>query len=329
MNRLDFLRRRQSGLGGSDIPAILGINPWRTPLDVYLSKVEPIDEAAAADDELSEPAYWGITLEDVVAREYSKRTGNRVQRVNAMLTLAGSPLVANIDRAVVAPGSRVRVDSNGGALRGASGLFEAKTASAYKAQDWGRNEDPDAVPLHYMAQCQAYMAVTGLEWTDISVLIGGQRFVTKRIARDDETIRGIIDRADEFWRKHVEPRVPPDPTTVGDVLRLFQRDDGAMRAIDDDADLLAAYNELRTVRADLKTLEDREAELVDRLKFAVGGNAGLSINGKPAVTWRATKDSTVTDWKALAQFLNPQPDTIAQFTSTKAGVRRFVLNTKE
>ncbi|MFU7797208.1 YqaJ viral recombinase family protein, partial [Pseudomonas aeruginosa] len=32
---------RTKYLGGSDVAGILGISPWRTPLDVYLDKVQP------------------------------------------------------------------------------------------------------------------------------------------------------------------------------------------------------------------------------------------------------------------------------------------------
>jgi predicted phage-related endonuclease len=32
---------RQKYIGGSDVAAILGISPWKTPLDVYLDKSQP------------------------------------------------------------------------------------------------------------------------------------------------------------------------------------------------------------------------------------------------------------------------------------------------
>ena len=35
---------RSTYLGGSDVAAILGISPWRTPLDVYLDKIQPRKE---------------------------------------------------------------------------------------------------------------------------------------------------------------------------------------------------------------------------------------------------------------------------------------------
>ena len=38
--RAEWLKLRQIGIGGSDVAALLGLSKWRTPLDVYNSKVE-------------------------------------------------------------------------------------------------------------------------------------------------------------------------------------------------------------------------------------------------------------------------------------------------
>ncbi|WP_196802087.1 YqaJ viral recombinase family protein, partial [Clostridium cadaveris] len=44
MNNLDWLKERQKGIGGSDVGAILGVNKWKTPFQVYLEKTEEITE---------------------------------------------------------------------------------------------------------------------------------------------------------------------------------------------------------------------------------------------------------------------------------------------
>ena len=75
MNREEFLARRKAGLGGSDIAAIVGISPWSTPRDIYLDK-----KGLAAPEQETDAMYWGTTLEDIVAREYSKRTGRKIER---------------------------------------------------------------------------------------------------------------------------------------------------------------------------------------------------------------------------------------------------------
>ena len=49
IDREQFIIDRKKGLGGSDIAAIMGISPWKTPMDVYLEKtteVQDIDNEA-------------------------------------------------------------------------------------------------------------------------------------------------------------------------------------------------------------------------------------------------------------------------------------------
>ena len=69
MNREEWLNERRTGIGGSDAAAVMGLNPWKSPLDVYLDKTGQLMESP------DNPAlYWGRVLEEVVAREYSLRT---------------------------------------------------------------------------------------------------------------------------------------------------------------------------------------------------------------------------------------------------------------
>jgi putative phage-type endonuclease len=77
MTRDEWLAARRTGIGGSDIAAILGLSPWRTPLDVYRDKVD------GAEQPETEAMRWGRLLEDVIAREYAVRAGVRIQRAIA------------------------------------------------------------------------------------------------------------------------------------------------------------------------------------------------------------------------------------------------------
>ena len=36
--REEWLKARKLGLGGSDMAAVLGLSPWRSPIDVWLDK---------------------------------------------------------------------------------------------------------------------------------------------------------------------------------------------------------------------------------------------------------------------------------------------------
>jgi putative phage-type endonuclease len=323
MNATDkaaWLAARKSGIGGSDVAAILGVSPWKTPVDIYLDKTNQ----APAEWEENEPAYWGTVLEEVVATEYARRNGRRVQRINTMLRHpAHNWMLANVDRAIVIEGSRARVDEKTGLVKGAEGVLECKTASAYKAGEWGTAADDDAVPTHYVAQCMWYMAITGLDYCDIAVLIGGQKYLDKRIERDDDTITGMIYRAEEFWFKHVIEGIPPEPTTAKDVSKLFPQDNGQI--IEADQATLTAFIKARQLREQFKTLEKDLEEQTDILKIAIGAHSVLTVEGQPVFTYKKAKDSVTTDWQAIANSFSPGADIIKQFTKPKAGSRRALF----
>jgi putative phage-type endonuclease len=316
-----WLAERRTGIGGSDIAAILGLSPWKTAVDIWLDKTGQQAEEVIGDPEAMR---WGSLLEDIIAREYSERTEHSLQRVNRILRHpAHEWVIGNIDRAVVADGSRVRVADDGGTLLGAQGLLEVKTASAYKAGDWGRDGDDDAVPVHYQAQVMWYLGITGLQWADVAALIGGQRMIVRRIERDDETIAAMLERAHEFWHQHVLTRRPPEPATAKDVERLFPADNG--ETVEATDDLLAAYNAAREAKARIAQAEADFEAAAGRIKLALGERSILALDGKTLVTWKAAKPSRRTDWKAVAEALHAPADVIAAHTTETAGSRRFLL----
>ena len=67
-SREEWLLLRKTYLGGSDLGAVIGVNKYKTALDVYLEKTSEFVEEVNND-----ATYWGNVLEGVVAQEYSKR----------------------------------------------------------------------------------------------------------------------------------------------------------------------------------------------------------------------------------------------------------------
>lgn len=185
--RLEWLKNRQTGIGGSDVAAILGLSRYKSALDVYNDKVGEISES-----EQSQAAYWGTQLEDIVAKEFQKRTGMKVQKVNSQLSRDGW-MHANIDRAVVNPeiSGNVRVLDEAkqletGRLLTTDSILECKTASSFIADQWGPSQEAEIVagkavvehkiPIYYETQVQWYMGVTGAKRCYVAALLGGQDF---------------------------------------------------------------------------------------------------------------------------------------------------------
>ena len=317
--REDFLAARKTGIGGSDIGAILGLSPFKTPLDVYLDKV-----GQAEPQPMNDAMYFGTIMEGIVADEYARRNGRKVQRVNSILRHRDLDwMLANIDRAVVADGSRARIDANG-QLQGAIGVLECKTASAYKAGEWGRDGDDDAVPAAYAAQAFWYMAVTGQEWCDVAVLIGGNRYLDKRIERDDDTIKGMIERAEAFWHGNVLAGIAPEPTNDADLKRLYP-ESASGKVIEATEHLHNTIQQLRDVRQTLKRCEAEEDALLFEIKAAMQDAEAAEYMGVTLATWKSSKPSLRTDWKAVAAHIGYSQALFDSNTTTSPATRRFLL----
>ena len=182
----EWLDWRKKGIGGSDASVVCGINRYKSPIELWMDKTNQLPY-----QEAGEAAYWGIQLEALVKAEFTKRTGIEVNPANQLLQSEEHPfMLANLDGECIHPTHRKCV-------------FEAKTASAYKAGEWD-----DAIPDEYMLQVQHYMAVTGYRGTYIAVLIGGNTFRWKFIERDEALISMLIQLESAFW-KQVQELVPP------------------------------------------------------------------------------------------------------------------------
>lgn len=307
--REEWLQARKSGIGGSDIAAILGVSPYKSAVDVFLDK-----SGQTPDSEMNEAMFWGTVLEDVVAKHYQEITSAKVQRIGDLIRHPQHTwMIGNIDRAIVTPGSRARFD--GGKLLGADGILECKTASAYKAGEWGTPDDDDAVPTHYAAQGMWYLGISGLEWCDVAVLIGGQKYLVKRIERDDETIRGMVERAEEFWFKHIVEGIPPEPKDGDDAIKLFPRDSGrSIEANPKTLELLSRAVELKQQIAALELELDGDRKrgingVMGELKAYMGDAAAISIGNTTLATWKAQTAQRL-DTNALKAAM---PDIYAQF----------------
>lgn len=320
-SRDEWLSERRKGVGGSDIAALMGINPWKTPLDVWRDKTGRHEENR--DPESLERMHWGSVLEDIVAKEYAARTGRKVQRINSILQCAMTPIAqANIDRAIVANGSRARW--NGEKLLGSDRLLECKTAHALaqNGEEWGE-PGTDQVPAQYHLQCQWYMGICQVYRCDLAVLFGGQRFSIYNLTFDPELFVMLIETAVEWWVAHVIRDEPPLPQSEIEARQRWARhQDG--KQIEVDSDIAEAINDLIVIKAEIKSLQDTEKSLKDMIFPALEDAETIFYQGRKLATYKANKDSTKTDWKSLAEYLGPADDSlIGQYSRTTPGARTF------
>ncbi|WP_434661500.1 YqaJ viral recombinase family protein [Paraburkholderia sp. A3BS-1L] len=308
LSRDDWLEVRKSGIGGSDAAAAIGLNPYMSPLELWLIKTGRDANLPRPDsDDTTEPVYWGQLLEPIVAASYTKQTGNRVRRVNAVLQSPTIPfMIANVDREVV--GCR---DVQ---------LLECKTAGEFGARLWR-----EGVPEYVQVQVQHQLAVTGKQAADVAVLICGQKLEVHRIGRDAELIARLVELEAAFWR-YVESDTPPpaDGSASADrALRCLYQGHGGTVDFTDDRRLSSVFSDLVAVRDEIETRQAIEAQLKQQIQQAMG-DATRAVFETGEVSFRRSKDSSTVDLKRL---LVDHPEFEAQYALSKAGSRRFLIST--
>ena len=307
--REEWLVVRKQGIGSSDAAAAVGLNPYKSQLELWLEKTGRDTSLPKLDpqDEDS-PAYWGNILEPIVATHYTKRSGHRVRRVNAVLQHPDPKLawmLANIDREVIgAPEVQI---------------LECKTAGINGARLW-----KEGVPEYVQLQVMHQLAVTGKQAADVAVLLGGQHLEVHRIERDESMIARLIDLERLFWDYVVSDTPPPaDGTASADAaLRcLYPEDNGQTLDFSQHTELASTYLELKAVRQRIAQQETREAQLKQVLQQAMG-EATRAEFAEGYISWKKSKDSIALDVELM---LKDKPYLQARYPKIKTGSRRFLI----
>lgn len=307
--RDDWLAVRRTGIGSSDAAAAVGLNPYRSQLELWLEKTgrESLLPQSDPHDEES-PMYWGNILEPIVASHYTRRTGHRVRKINAVLQHPDPDkawMRANIDREVIGT-PEVQI-------------LECKTAGINGARLW-----KEGVPEYVQLQVQHQLAVTGKAAADVAVLLGGQHLEIHRVPRDDCLIERLIALEEAFWH-YVETDTPPpaDGSESAEMaLRcLYPEDTGTTVDFSQDRTLSATFADWLSVRQTLVETEKLEARLKQTLQQAIG-SASKALFETGVITWKKAKDSLGVD---VSKLLAEMPDLRERYPLVKPGSRRFLV----
>lgn len=269
------MEMRRTGMGGSEIGAVVGLNPYATPLDVYLAKVDGYEQP------VSSAMERGIFLEAGVCAWYAHRTGAELREVGTIRHASRSIMLCTPDR----------LATKDGVTRDLS----IKVPGPNVREQWGEVWT-DEIPLAYLVQ---------LQWEDNILLSLGHDvspemhlaapingdLAVYTIRRDVELQGVLVEAGERFWRDHVEKKVPPpldgsDSATAW-LARRFPRSRGAMvTATAQDEVLAAEFLEARTAT---DAAELRQELMAQRLKERIGDADGIETTvGK--FTWRSNKN---------------------------------------
>ena len=281
MDRKEWLEMRRSGIGGSDVPILAGIHPYKSVLQLWKEKrgESRLEESA------SESAYWGTILEDTVRKEFMKRTGLKVRRKNFLLQHRRYPfMIADVDGIIREPD-------------GSYAVFEAKTAVEYKNKDWEEGK----IPLSYQLQIQHYLAVTGFEKAYIAALVGGNKFYSYEISRDEACIEELVKMEQRFW-SHVADGTMPEidgSKATGEYLdqNYPVTEKETILELDHEYDALLERYDLIKVQMEEMGYEKKKIE--NQIKAGLGGYENARAGGY-VIKWKSSVQNRV-DTKKLKE----------------------------
>ena len=295
----DWLDYRKQGIGGSDAAVVCGISRYKSPVELWMEKTNQMP-----DQEAGEAAYWGTQLESLVRTEFTKRTGIEVEHRMELLRSDEHPFMqANLDGTCVHPEL-------------GPCIFEAKTASAFKAGEW-----EDGIPDEYFLQVQHYMAVTGYKGTYIAALIGGNTFRWKFIPRDEGLIARLVQLEADFWQQVQNETPPPLDGSSASARFLAERFPNSMSnfriELPNQAEqLIQQYDE---ASQQIKLLTERKQEAENLLKEMLGSHE-TGTTGDHLVTWK-----NVIQERLDTKTLKAEHPTLYKKNANQTSCRRFTI----
>lgn len=327
---------RQTYIGGSDAAAILGLSKWDTPLTTYEKKLGFKEEITAEKAKFfkrrkrQEPVVAEILAEEYGIDITILSTDDEQNRYKD----AEFPFIAaEIDfewrmndaaRALLPAFAHI---PNGTLMNG-----EIKTVHPFSAGEWGEQGTED-IPVYYAAQVMHGLGVTpDRPGTLVAAMFGVDDVVCYPIVRDDETIAGMRKAQVDFWNNHVLAGVPPEPSNMDDIKRLFAKAKGVPVDVSDE--IRNAMLQLEQVKQAIRSHELTKEELEFQIALAVvrkwgftdpaeaTDNAEIRYNGAVIATWKSQRGASL-DQKRLKE---DHPALVAEYTKE---TRFRVLRTKK
>lgn len=286
-DRPGWLKLRTFGLGGSDIGAALGINPYTSPLKLWLQKTGQIP---ADDLSTKEQVYWGNRLEHIVLEDFAAATGYVV------IDPAPKDHVATFVRRD-RPTQRANPDGLYIDHDGELGVVEAKTGDWRTAEHWS----DDSSPSWYESQDGWYLDTLGLTRSRIAALLGGNRFVIRDPAFTPAITARIGNFGVNWWQHHVVDGAQPDidgsKASTDALNAMWERVAGQMELTHDDLELARAYAVARDAEKNAKTAKDLIGnQLRERLAdYGEGMFQGVMVYSNKKI------DRRTIDWEAVAR----------------------------
>jgi putative phage-type endonuclease len=294
-------------VGGSDVSALVGLNPYKTAHDVFarivLGREDP-ETKAMRRGTLMEPVIRELAREEFGL----KFAGPRKYRHAPFLR-------ASLDDVLLVDGEEQ--------------VAEFKSVGPFAAGEYGE-QGTDEVPTHHLCQVQTYLWVSKMPQAHLFALVGVDDMRRYIIHPDSEFQAMLLDAAERFWVDNVLTGTPPAVDASESCARFlaerFPRNEGSFLSATDEAARWA--QQLRVERENKERAEEAEAEARNHLIALIGSADGI-VGDSWRITNKLVKGRAKTDWEAVAVEAGAPVELVKKHTTIGAGYRRFLPKFQE
>lgn len=268
---------RQKYIGASELGAVLGIDKYRTPLDVYNEKL-----GLSVPFEGNRHTERGNRMEKIAAELYTEMTGKKLRRHSEAYIHHKHPyIVGHVDRTVV----------------GMRRIAEIKCPSLGAYRRIQREGLPDSM----IVQLQSYLGLSGIREGEWIIFCADQMDILNFTIEFDPAIyQAAIDAAVDLWENHIIPKIPPTPDAADKPALEFAKIGGDIIKRDDPqwAEAAQLLREADQLKKDGEELYELAKE---KVKDAIEGEHGRYEGAGLRLYYTQQAGRTSFDKKTLAK----------------------------
>lgn len=295
-SRKDWLLERAKSIGASDSSAVLGINPWKSNVELWLEKTNP-ESLLDQPDNLN--MRLGRDMEPILRQLFTEETGLQVRQDNHIRYDDEYPFLStNLDGRIV--GDKVPL--------------ELKTTGMWDGM----------IPDNYFCQLQHQMMVTKSPYIYFAVLVlsnFGKQFIVEKYERNERFIADMRATMVDFWMNYVVTGVAPDPVSVKDA-RLLYNETNQESVIEGSFDMITICEKIKDYNKDIKKIKSKADELRVDIMDTMKEDEIMTYKGSTLSTWKKSKGKVKFD---LNKFKKDHPDIYEEYSSQKDGNRMLII----
>lgn len=280
---VEQLNKRCLSLGGTDVSAILGKNPFKKPIDVYLEKTTGVTQEIYE----NEAMWFGTNMEPVIIERFLHLFPQKISYPDTFYHKDYPFLHGNVD----------------GILEDGT-VLEIKNIGLNASKKWGESGS-NIYPIYYHLQVMHYNILTNSPGGILAALICGNELRMYPIPRNKELEDLLVKKCVSFWTDHIIPKIPP-PIEDYDSARKFWTNglEGSKKQATQEIELyINRYKDLKreseTINTEIDTIKTIIANFMKDTEILIDEEENIFATFKKQKSSNFNADSFKTDYKEL------------------------------